>query len=180
MEKTFILEAKKGNNRAFTLLIKDYMPRIYRTAYLFMKNRDDASDITQEVCLKAYKNMDTFDENRPLYPWLYRITKNLCLNQLQTKKHKEFELPEEALIPGTFHTPDRIMEEKEANEKIKQALDALKPNYREIIMLKHFHDCSYAEIADILDIPIGTVMSRLYNARTSLKRLLFKEDFDEL
>lgn len=151
-----------------------YGRRIYYAAYSFLHNVDDASDIVQEVFLRAYKNLSSFDTSRSFYPWLYRIARNLCINTVQRASRKDTALPAEELIPARTGDPAAELLRKEEIEELRTALERLSDKHREIIKLKDFQDCSYAEIAEILDIPIGTVMSRLYAARSKLREVLLE------
>lgn len=169
METQLIVLAQRGNRDAFGELVNLYGRRIYYAAYAFLHNVDDASDIVQEVFLRAFKNLNTFDTSRALYPWLYRITKNLCINAVQRASRRDMTLPPEEIIAGKGRDPEAEAVRNEEAAQLQKAIALLPEKHREIIRLKHFQECSYAEIAEILDIPIGTVMSRLYAARGKLK-----------
>jgi len=169
MEAQLITQAQSGSREAFSRIVELYGRRVYHAAYSFLHNMDDASDIVQEVFLRAYKNFSSFDANRALYPWLYRITRNLCINMVQRASRKETALPDEDLIAGTGRDPAAELLRSEELEELRGALVELPEKHREMIILKHFQDCSYAEMAEILDVPIGTVMSRLYAARSKLR-----------
>ncbi len=172
MEAQLIAQAQNGSNEAFSRIVDIYGRRVYHAAYSFLHNMDDASDIVQEVFFRAYKNISSFDTTRAMYPWLYRITRNLCINLVQRSSRKDTALPDEELIAGTERDPAAELLRKEELEVLRLSLDKLPEKHREIILLKHFQDCSYAEMAEILDIPIGTVMSRLYAARTRLREII--------
>lgn len=172
LERSLIVRAKSGEREAFSLLIRHNIRRVYRAAYALMKNRDDAEDIAQETFMRAYQNMNRFDEAMPLFPWLYRIARNLCLNRIQRVTKRETELPEIDYIPYVSAGPEDSAIEAEERQRIRDAVARLPDQQRKIIQLSHFQECSYREIADILNIPIGTVMSRLYNARCKLRELL--------
>lgn len=174
METQLIALAKGGNNDAFRQLVNLYGRRIYYAAYSFLHNVDDAADIVQEVFLRAYKNLSSFDTGRPFYPWLYRIAKNLCINTVKRASRRDTTLPAEELIVSTMPDPAAAALRHEEMEQLREALARLPEKQREIINLKAFQDCSYAEMAQILDIPIGTVMSRLYAARLRLEELLME------
>lgn len=176
MENQLILAAKKGNKTAFADLMKIYAKKVYYTAYSFVKNSDDAADISQDVFLKAYTHFPTFDENRAFFPWIYRITKNLSLNKLKRCESKNSSLPEFEIIPSMYISPDIEVIEKEEAELLQAAIKKLPENHREIIILKHFDECSYTEMSEILEVPVGTVMSRLYNARKKLREILEIEE----
>lgn len=172
MEAQLILAAQSGDERALAELIRRYDRRVYRLAYSFLHNVDDAADVVQEVFLRAYRNLSRFDTTRAFYPWLYRITRNLCINKRNLGANKERTLPADDLIPSVTFDPLTIVVNNEEIEALKNAICLLPDLHREILLLKHFQECSYADIAEILGIPIGTVMSRLFNARKKLKSLL--------
>jgi len=115
--------------------------------------------------------MDRFEDGRAFYPWVHRIIRNLCYNRTQNRSYRTAALPENEPA-GTIPGPEESCLSEEASREVRAAVDRLPDLHREIIILKHFEDCSYKEIAEILGIPQGTVMSRLYNARKALKELL--------
>ncbi len=174
MEKTLVLRAKAGDRAACESITRIYLKRVYASAYRILRNVDDAADIAQETFIRAFGSISTFDESRPLYPWLARIAKNLALNTTRKSEYRTAELPDDDFMHGAELQPDENALRSEQLNSIHRAIDALNAPFREIIVLKHFEDCSYAEIADILGIPIGTVMSRLYNARRALREQLQK------
>ena len=174
METELILQAQRGSNDAFSRLVALYGKRIYYAAYSFLHNVDDAADIVQEVFLRAFRNISSFDTSRSFYPWLYRIARNLCINTVKRASRRDTPLPAEELIASGTRDPAAELLRNEEVEELRSALTRLSDKHREILDLKTFQDCSYAEIAEILDIPIGTVMSRLYAARSKLKELLME------
>jgi RNA polymerase sigma-70 factor (ECF subfamily) len=172
VERELLLRTKSGDGRAFEGLILANAGRAYRTAYRLLGNGEDAFDLCQEAFLRAYQNIHRFDENRPFYPWLYRILKNLCLNFL-TKKRKQPEIIKDPdMWERTFATslpgPAEQMLESEDVRRLWKAIGDLSEAHRRVLVMKHFDNLSYAEMAEILSIPIGTVMSRLYHARKKL------------
>ena len=175
MEADLIVQIQSGNTKAFEGIMRTYSHRVYRAAYLFLRNVDDASDIVQEVFIRAYKHIATFDTSRPLYPWLHSITRNLCINKVKNMNSNNVSLPETEL-PGSILDPESALLKQEEADAVLAAVRRLPDHFREIIELKHFQECSYAEIAEILSIPTGTVMSRLYNARMKLREKLSREE----
>ncbi len=178
MEARLIVAAQSGDAAAFEQLVRRYSRRVFRLAYSFLHNSDDAADVVQEVFLRAFRNLARFDVQRSFYPWLHRITRNLCLNRRELKANREATLPTEDLLPAAGRDPLALTLEREEIETLRRALCSLPEMHREILMLKHFQECSYAEMAEILDIPIGTVMSRLYNARRKLRDLLTETEVE--
>ena len=176
MEKQLVLSARAGNKKAFAQLMKAYYPRIFRAAYVFLRNNDDAADIVQDVFIRAMNSIEKFDPERPLYPWLYRITRNLCINKVSKKESKNSPLLEGDVYRSNLPGPEEIYDAKEQEAEIRRAVENLPEVHREIIILKYYQECSYEEMAEIMKIPKGTVMSRLYNARAKLKALLTEEE----
>jgi len=172
LERSLIVRAKAGERDAFSLLIRHNIQRVYRAAYAVVRNRDDAEDIAQETFVRAYQSISRFDESRPLFPWLYRIARNLCLNRIERVRKREAELPEFDYLSDAAAGPEESVVAAEERERIRDAVSRLPDQHRQIIELSHFQECSYREIADILDVPMGTVMSRLHNARRKLRGLL--------
>ena len=174
METKLISAAKTGDHAAFTVLMRGYEKRLYQAAYSFLRDMEDTADVIQETFFRAYRNISSFDETKPLYPWLYRIARNLCINTAK-RAHRHRSTALFAEPPDERNLPDSELLKAEERRRIRDCIDSLSGQAGEIIMLKHFQDCSYAEIAEILGIPLGTVMSRLYNARKQLRNKLEKE-----
>lgn len=176
-EKEVVIEWKKGNKKAYETLVRHYMMEAFLIARGFVGDEEDARDLSQDAFIKAYQAKDSFDPNRRFYPWLYKILKNHCLNFLKRGSRKGGSLyyednPDRERFAASGPTPLQSLELDERKRIVRAAVGLLSDDHREIIVLKNFKDCSYAEIAEILDIPIGTVMSRLYYARKSLKELI--------
>lgn len=179
-EQQAILDCKAGRTESFRFIVDKYKVRAYQAAYYYTGNREDALDISQEAFYRAYRAIQRFDITKNFYTWFYKILKNLCINALQSKKNRpalssysadDAYTPE---ITSTDDDPHTALEKSERSMLIKKALATLKGKDRDIIILKDFQELSYAEIADILEIPAGSVMSRLYYAR---KKLLKKLEF---
>ena len=160
----------EGDKEKYRIIVERYKQRAYYMALMFTKNHEDAMDLSQEAFYRAYRSLAEFDRNRPFYSWFYRILKNLCINFVNHHKrqlHMDENLERTSMAEGDF--PDEIFEKSERAKIVWQALSRLDEKDSEIIIMKDFNDFSYQEIADALEIPIGSVMSRLYYAR---KRLL--------
>ena len=176
-ERSIIDRAQKGDCAAFGELVRHYQKRAYAIAYGFVGNRDDALELAQDSFVKSYKAIHRFDLRMPFYPWLYRIIKNTCLNHIKKRNRRgEYSLNSMMESGRDFPTAKKSPEHKAILEELKgalgQALSCISENHREIIVLRHIHEKSYSEIADCLDIPHGTVMSRLHGARKSLKKAM--------
>jgi RNA polymerase sigma-70 factor (ECF subfamily) len=173
-ERGIILGWKRGDKRSYEALVRRYMVDAFYVAYGFVGNADDARDLSQEAFIKAYRARSRFDESRPFYPWLYRILKNLCLNFLtRSRTHVSIDDENERReIASPCASPLDDLEGEERRRVVRAAIARLSADHREIIVLKNFRDHSYREIAEILGIPIGTVMSRLFYARQALRSII--------
>ncbi|MDH5626767.1 MAG: sigma-70 family RNA polymerase sigma factor [Candidatus Krumholzibacteria bacterium] len=165
-----VRECLSGNQRAFETLVRKYEKPIYNVALRILKDPDDAMDISQTVFVKAYEKLESFDEKREFFSWIYRIAINESINaSKKTRRQDEYESGVTAALPPTQE------EQRNAeilSEEIERAIEVLTLDYRMVIVLRHFHDFSYQEIAEILDIPEKTVKSRLFTARQQLKDVL--------
>jgi len=157
-----------GQKDAFGALVSRYQRVMYTVALRMLGNEADAQDATQDAFVKAYQRLASFDTHQRFYSWMYRILVNECLNMNRGRK------PEEPLDGAEEDggTPFDTALESERREQIQMALLRLSPEYRTVIVLRHFAGQSYDEIADALAIPEKTVKSRLYSARQRLGELL--------
>jgi RNA polymerase sigma-70 factor (ECF subfamily) len=173
-----IRDCLKGRKDRYRVLVEKYKVRAFHAALLFTGNREDALDLSQEAFYRAYKALRSFKSGRNFYTWFYQILRNLCINHyhrvrkrsipigdLEERSGHEFILPAES-------RPDEIFEQTEMREVVWNALNQLSEKDREILILKEFNDFSYKEISEVLNIPIGSVMSRLFYARKKLGTLL--------
>lgn len=154
------------------LIIRKYRDPIFHHAAYILKDYEEAIDVAQEVFIKAMREKRFFDEDFKMKAWLYRVTSNLCFNMVRDRKRRAtilegMEKPE-ATAP---HQVDMVLR-SEQQQSILEALDKLTENHRRILMLRYYSDLSYAEIADVLDIKLGTVMSRLSRAKRQLMEVL--------
>ena len=171
----------------FTDLAMQHMPSLYTAALRMTRNPADAEDLVQETYLKAYRGFDSFQEGTNLKAWLYRILTNTYINSYRAKKRR----PEERDIDDVedlylYHrlgglegaTSRRSAEEEVLDRfteaEVKEAIESLPEQFRLAVLLGDVEGFSYKEIADILDVPIGTVMSRLHRGRKALQRRLYE------
>jgi RNA polymerase sigma-70 factor (ECF subfamily) len=178
-EQEIIAGWKRGDKRAFEALVRRYMTDAFMVAFGFVGNAEDARDLSQEAFIKAYRARARFDESRPFYPWLYRILKNHCLNFVQ-RNRRNLSIDAEDFhreIVCSRPTPLDNVETEERKQIVHAAIARLSDDHREIIVLKTFKELSYKEIADVLEVPVGTVMSRLFYARQALRALI--EEFEQ-
>lgn len=165
-EKDILKAAAGGNKQAYQEIVTRYKSTAYYVALGFVKNTQDALDISQDAFIRAFRRIKKFDQSKAFYPWFYIILKNLCLDHLR-KRRKMSETPIER-IP-VFEDEGRNLEIRDA---LWKGIEGLPLVQREAIILKYFHQYSYQEIAEIIQKPIGTVMSSLYYAKRKLKEIL--------
>lgn len=172
--KTALTEAEicelvqKGDREAYQEIVVRHMQTAYYVALAFVHNHQDALDLSQEAFIRAFRKIKKFDTKRPFFPWFYRILKNLCIDHYKHRRRLN-EVPLENV---------RILEVEHEDREMKKALwmgiDELPSEQKEIIVLRYFQQLSYQEIAEILDKPIGTVMSSLHYAKKRLKGIVGK------
>ena len=169
-ERELILRCQRGESVAFEPIVTRHMRRAASFALGWVGNRDDALDLSQEAFARAYRALRRFDADRPFYPWFHRILRNLCINHIGRSRYKR-EIPLEDAIPirSGGASPQEIAERMELRELVWDGIARVSEQDREILILREFQDLTYAEIAEVLDIPKGTVMSRLHNARRRLR-----------
>ncbi len=169
----------------FDSLVMPYLDSLYNTAYRMTRSAEDAEDLVQETYFKAYKYYDKFEEGTNLKAWLFKILKNTFINNYRKKKLEprsvDFAEIEDSFerIVRRDNTDQAADPESEyftgvMDEDVKKALESLPYDYRMVVLLADLEDFSYKEIADILDCPVGTVMSRLYRGRKLLEKALLK------
>ena len=176
-----IQRCRRGSKEAFGPIVKRYMKDAYFIALGLVGNRDDALDLSQEAFIRAYGNISGFNSKRGFFPWFYQILRNLCFNHLRKRKSDRLRHSEN-IGNGQGHyctespfEPDAVIERNEIKDAVWKAIGKLDDKHREVIMLRHFQNLSYEQMAKILLCNKGTVTSRLYYARKKLKEILDSE-----
>lgn len=157
-----------------------YVDSLYSTAFRLTRNQEDAEDLVQEAYYKAYRYYDKFEEGTNFKAWLFKILKNTFINEYRKKKtvpqnveFSEIEESLESLIKGDdSSTPETEYLDKLVDQDVQDALAELPDEYRLVVLLADIEDFSYKEISEILEVPLGTVMSRLYRGRKMLEKTL--------
>lgn len=162
-------ECLRGDRKAFETVVDTYQRPLFNAAFRILGNASDAEEVTQAAFVKAFEGLGTFRRGSKLFSWLYRIAVNESLNFRQARKMHE---PVDEQTLSRFDTPETIYRQQELQASIQQALNAMKEEYRVVIVLRHFQDCSYEEMSEILGIPEKRVKSRLFSARQQLRDLL--------
>jgi RNA polymerase sigma-70 factor (ECF subfamily) len=175
-----VRRAKKGDYRAFDLLVLKYQSRIISIAFKFVKEIQLAEDISQEAFIKAYRSIDSFREESAFYTWLYRITANTAKNYLVSKgRRKESSISEINISENedffelpTNDSPEQILMAQSLKDTIYDALSGLPEDTRTALSLREFEGLNYEEIAEIMNCPVGTVRSRIFRGREALEDLI--------
>ena len=163
---------RKGDREAFAALVIRYQKPIYNAAFWVLRKAEDASDVTQTVFLKVVERLDDYDPQYKFFSWIYRIAVNEALNLLRRNGHED-ELDDDADFEGPAgESPESQLGQLERSRRLQGALMRLSTNDRVVVTLRHFSECSYQEIADILEIDEKTVKSRLFEARHRLRDAL--------
>ena len=174
-DQTLVESCKNGDNAAFAVLVTRYQRPIYNAAYRVLGNAEDASDITQVVFLRIVERLHEYDAQYKFFSWIYRIAVNEAINLLRRNKREE-PLDDEIELPDLATAdPEWQYNNMQLSERIQRALMSMKVDDRVVLTLRHFSDCSYREIGQILKLKEKTVKSRLFEARQRLSELL--QDF---
>ena len=173
--------AKKGNMDAFESLVRLNETKIYNICLRMLGNKEDALDASQDTFIKAYKNMEKFDERSKFSTWLYRIAVNTSLDMLRKAKAektvsmdetKEGSVSEYEKIPSGEGNPEKITLENEGKKEVLSAMNRLSEEYKTVLLLRDLQGLSYIEISEITDTSLGTVKSRIARGRKNLREIL--------
>lgn len=167
-DRALVRRYLEGQGDAASGLVDRYQKRLFNVALRMLGNEQDAEDVTQTVFLNAFLKLRTYDPRYRFFSWIYRMTVNESLNLLKRRK-RTVALENEPDIQAPGAAPDRATE---VEDRVGKALMLLKPDDRAVVVLRHFVSFSYEEIADVLEVPVRTVKSRLYTARERMRLTL--------
>jgi RNA polymerase sigma-70 factor (ECF subfamily) len=178
-----IAESLQGETAAFGALVRRYQDRLYNTVYRLVDNAEDAQDVVQEAFLHAYQSLDSFKGDSLFFTWLYRIAVNTAIS-LKRKQRSVLSLHScrngeaglEPLDESETIRPEHALEQAEQERRIQKALNQLSPEHRAVLVLKDMEGQKYDIMAEVLQVPIGTIRSRLHRARIELRDLLEQDD----
>jgi len=184
-DSELVERAQDGDRDAFQQLVERYQEKVYSICYSKLKDEQDSKDVSQDVFIKVYRYLDNFKQNSSFYTWLYRITVNTCIDYLRKQsRHQKVDYDDtikrdenlegdDMLMPSKLGVnPDKAFGRKELRQKMLEALNTLSEKHRTILNLREVEGLSYKEMAEVLDISKGTVMSRLYHARNYFQEAL--------
>ncbi len=150
-------------------MVRRYERPVFNAAFRMLANPDEAADVTQTVFLKAFENLDRFNPKFKFFSWIYRIAINESINQLKLRNRTE---PLAHSMVSSSRSPEALLESGRIGREVQGALMSIQEDYRAVIVLRHFSECSYRQIGVILQIPEKTVKSRLFSARRQMKQRL--------
>ncbi|PLX25959.1 MAG: RNA polymerase subunit sigma-24 [Ignavibacteria bacterium] len=180
-DKILIADAIAGKQDAYKRLMKKYHNAIYHLIIRMVGNNDDVEDLTQEAFIKAFHSLASFNDEFAFSTWLYKIATNNCIDYLRKRKLKTFSIDrplssqdgdQQYEIPDDSHTPDSEILQDQQTSTIQYAIDQLPEKYRVVIVMRHQEEKSYEEIADELELPLGTVKAHIFRAREMLYKNL--------
>lgn len=186
-DKRLIADCLRGNTNAFGELVLRYQDRLYNSVYRLVGRAEDAQDVVQEAFLNAYQSLRSFKGDSLFFTWLYRIAVNTAIS---LKRKQRSVLSFDACRNGDENTmdppdlseesgPGQALERTEEEQRLQSALNRLSPEHRIVLILKEIEGQKYEDIAEVLQVPIGTVRSRLHRARSELREILEKNEKKE-
>ncbi|WP_227762643.1 RNA polymerase sigma factor [Zhaonella formicivorans] len=165
-----------GDRAAFAEIVRRYQKQIFSLTYRLTNHVEDAQDLAQEVFLKLYQVLDKYDGNRPFFPWMYKVASNVCYTALRKKPQQDVPLEKviefAPLVPKKESQPEDYAEVKETQRLVQQAIAELPENYRVPLVLRYLEDLSYQQIAEVMDLPVTTIETRLFRGKSLLQKRL--------
>jgi RNA polymerase sigma-70 factor (ECF subfamily) len=177
-----IADCLNGDSSAFGLLVRRYQDRLYHTVFRLVDNAEDAQDVVQEAFLSAYQSLDSFKGDALFFTWLYRIAVNTAISLRRKQKvalsidGRNGEPGIEPPDPSESSRPGHALEQAEQERRVRQALGRLSSEHRAVLVMKDMEGQKYEAMAEVLQVPIGTIRSRLHRARLELRELLERDE----
>ncbi|HDS09412.1 MAG TPA: sigma-70 family RNA polymerase sigma factor [Firmicutes bacterium] len=188
-DNELVEKSLEEDEEAFKEIIRRYQKKVFSIAYKHSYNTETSYDLSQEIFAKVYLNLRKFNPEFRFSTWIIRLGTNHCIDHLRKKRlqtisyettfRNEDDEFSNLPIPDESYNPETLWEENELQEKLQKAVEELPDIYREIIILRHYEEHSYKEISELLDLPLGTVMTYLHRARNMLKEYFFEDSKEE-
>ena len=175
-EQIWLEEARRGDKEAFGRLVEAYQIPVYNLAYRMLSNRGEAEEAAQEVFIRAYTKLDTYDPRRKFSTWILSITSNYCIDLIRKRRALLLSIdhplpPHPALMSDRDQGPEARTVAGETEEMVQALLDELPDDYRQTVVLRYWYDLSYQEIAEIMDTTVSAIKSRLFRARRQMAEI---------
>jgi len=183
VDRGLVERAQDGDRRAFRELVERHERKAFAVAIGLVRHEQDAREIVQEAFIRVHRNLGKFEGSSSFFTWLYRIVKNLAIDYMRKPARRESEpLDDPNLVDGGAHLPfisridgadpNDVVKRREIAARIQEALDALPPYHRAVIIMREVEGMSYQQMAEAMDVSKGTIMSRLFHARQKLQKAL--------
>lgn len=178
-DNQLVARVKKGDKRAFDLLVLKYQHKVRAIISRYIKDFDEVNDVSQEAFIKAYRAMDKFRGDSAFYTWLYRIAVNTAKNYLVSRSRRppasDVDIGDAEYYSGSDHlkdvgSPEELLCRDELQQVVNTAIEKLPEDLRSAVTLREFEGLSYEEIAEVMDCPVGTVRSRIFRARETIEQ----------
>jgi RNA polymerase sigma-70 factor (ECF subfamily) len=178
-DNELVVRCLQQDEYAWQLLVERHSHRVLNIAFQFTGRREEAEDLAQEIFLRVYRSLRRFDLSTSFLPWLVRVSRNLCIDEYRSRAREKASLlgeePDPERTPDHRPGPLRDLEEKELEETVRRGLEKLSGELRTALILRDLQGLSYAEIAEALELPEGTVKSRIHRGRLELAQILSRE-----
>ena len=173
-QSLWIVQAQQGDQRAFCQIVQKYQQPVFNVCYYMLKDTADAEDAAQEIFLRVYTKLNTYDNSRQFSTWLFAIASHYCVDRWKKRRLQlvSWDDLENCFTGGEMTRPDKVALKKESAQETRTLLAALPADYRLLIVLKYWHAMSYEEMAQTLDTTTSAVKSRLFRARKTLAQMI--------
>lgn len=185
-DQRLIKQARRGDEAAYRVLLQKYERAVFNICLRMVRNREEAEDLAQEAFAKVFSMLERYNPSFAFSSWLFKITSNLCIDHIRKRRIETLPMDEpirsdrgeyERQYESPTDAPDEVFHKREQMRMLATAIEQLPAHYRIMVVLRHQENLSYEEIAETLDIPLGTVKARIHRAREMLKAHLAKQDF---
>jgi len=185
-DKELIERAMRGDERAYRDLLERYQRPVYNICLRMVRNEQEAQDLAQDAFVKVFGMLDRYNPSYAFSNWLFKITSNLCIDSMRKRRVDTVPMDQpissekgeyERQYESPSDDPEEVMVKGQKMRMLAKAIDQLPEHYRIMIVLRHQEDLSYEEIAEALEVPLGTVKARIHRAREMLKSRLADQDF---
>ena len=174
-DQALVAACLEGDKTAFDEIVVRHRRTVYQVCFRFSNNHEDASDLTQETFVRAWRGLRSFKGQAALSTWLYRIAVNVSLNRVSTRKPETEPIEPDRLLDTRSDAPGDDLLREERARAVRQAINALPDKQRATLILRTYHELSHREIADILGSSVGAVKANFFHALANLKRILGSE-----
>jgi len=175
-DEMLVKSCLQGDMGSFGELVRRYQKQVYSLAYRLTNDAEEAMDLSQEVFLKIYQVLERYDDSRPFFPWMYKVASNVCYSLLRKRPQESVPLEKviefTPLIPKIESQPEDYYESREIQQLVQRAIAELPEKYRVPLVLRFLEDLTYQQIAEVMELPVSTIETRLYRGKALLQKRL--------